>query len=244
MSSEEKTTPRDAGSWAKPVGKLAVSDVPEGAVNLNVEGRRVLSPIQGFGKMWQKTYKVRLGGAGPNPQEVIAVWKAEFPSFWPPGNVFYAPLTGIAPGEVALLSAAVPGGLKLSTGVFVLYADDESFTFMTPQGHMFAGWITFSAQRENGDTVAQAQILMRAQDPLTEVGLALGGHKKEDEFWQHTLRSVARRFGAPSEPETQIVCVDKKRQWRRAGNIWHSAAIRSGIYMAGGPVRALRGKRA
>ena len=35
--------------------------------------------------------------------------------------------------------------MKLSTGVMVLYADDESFTLMTPQGHMFAGWITFSA---------------------------------------------------------------------------------------------------
>ena len=39
----------------------------------------------------------------------------------------------------------LPGGMKLSTGVMVLYADDESFTLMTPQGHMFAGWITFSA---------------------------------------------------------------------------------------------------
>ena len=39
----------------------------------------------------------------------------------------------------------LPGRMKLSTGVMVLYADDESFTLMTPQGHMFAGWITFSA---------------------------------------------------------------------------------------------------
>ena len=237
MSSEEKTSPRDAGNWAKPVEKLAVSDMPEGAVNINVEGRRVLSPIQGFGRMWQKTYKVALRGAGVSPQEVISVWKEEFPSFWPPGNVFYAPLTGIAPGEVALLSASVPGGLKLSTGVLVLYADEESFTFMTPQGHMFAGWITFSAHLEDGEPVAQAQVLMRAQDPLTEVGLSLGGHKKEDEFWQHTLRAVARRFGVEAEPETQIVCVDRKRQWRRAGNVWHSAAIRSGLYQATKPIR-------
>ena len=39
----------------------------------------------------------------------------------------------------------LPGKMKLSTGVMVLYADEESFTLMTPQGHMFAGWITFSA---------------------------------------------------------------------------------------------------
>ena len=46
---------------------------------------------------------------------------------------------GINPGDVALLDLAVGGGVKLSTGVFVLYADTESFTLMTPQGHMFAG---------------------------------------------------------------------------------------------------------
>ena len=55
--------------------------------------------------------------------------------------------------------------MKLSTGVMVLYADEESFTLMTPQGHMFAGWITFSAAEEDGATVAQAQVLMRAQRP-------------------------------------------------------------------------------
>ena len=74
-------------------------------------------------------------------------WKAEFPSFWPAGNRFFAPLTGIQPGEVALSRARSGGGMKLSTGVLVLYADEESFTFMTPQGHMFAGWVTFSVVR-------------------------------------------------------------------------------------------------
>ena len=53
--------------------------------------------------------------------------------------------------------------MKLSTGVMVLYADEESFTLMTPQGHMFAGWITFSAIEDGDDTVAQAQVLMRAR---------------------------------------------------------------------------------
>jgi hypothetical protein len=31
-----------------------------------------------------------------------------------------------------------------------------------PAGHMFAGWITFSAAEEDGVTVAQCQVLMRA----------------------------------------------------------------------------------
>jgi hypothetical protein len=39
---------------------------------------------------------------------------------------------------VALLNMTLPGKMKLSTGVMVLFADEESFTLMTPQGHMFA----------------------------------------------------------------------------------------------------------
>ena len=116
-----------------------------GAVNLNVAGKRLAGPIQGFGKMWQKTYQVRLPRDRVSPTDLVATWKQRFPDFWPDGNRFYAPLTGIAPGEVALLNLTVAGGMPLSTGVLVLYADDESFTLMTPQGHMFAGWITFSA---------------------------------------------------------------------------------------------------
>ena len=100
---------------------------------------------------------------------------------------------------MALLQASVGGGMKLSTGVFVLYADEESFTFMTPQGHMFAGWITFSAEEVDGATVAQCQVLMRAQDPLTEVGLVLGGHR-QDRFWQDTMRALAARFEDEAEP--------------------------------------------
>jgi hypothetical protein len=233
----DESTPRDAGNWARPVDRLAVDNVPAGALD-TVGGKQVVSPIQGFGKMWQKTYRVSLAGAEVTPAEVIEVWKAEFPRFWPAGSQFHAPLTGIAPGEVALLQASVGGGLKLSTGVFVLYADEESFTFMTPQGHMFAGWITFSAADEGATTVAQCQVLMRAQDPLTELGLVLGGHRKEDRFWEATLRALAIRFGVTADPETTVVCVDRHRQWRRAGNVRHSSAFRSGVHTATAPLRS------
>ena len=64
------------------------------------------------------------------------------------------------------LVRAVPGGMTLSTGVRVIYADEESFSFMTPAGHMFAGIITFSAYDDAGDTVIQIQALIRASDPL------------------------------------------------------------------------------
>ncbi len=42
-----------------------------------------------------------------------------------------------------------------------------------------------------------------------------------------------------AEVETQVVCVDRRRQWRKAGNIRHSAAIRSGMYAMTAPARLL-----
>jgi hypothetical protein len=223
--------PRNAGNWAKPVSTLTVTDERDGAPNL-VEGKRLLSPVQGFGKMWQKTYTVRLDGATATPAEVISRWRENFPAFWPEGNDFYPPLTGLEPGEVGLIKAAGPGGMKFKTGVMVLYADDESFTLMTPEGHMFAGWITFSAFEQDGATVAQTQVLMRAQDPLSEMGLAMGGHRMENRFWEQTLRNLAAHLGC-AEPEvtTAVTCVDKRRQWSRAKNVRHSVAIRSTLHM-------------
>ena len=122
----------------------------------------------------------------------------------------------------------------------VLYADAESFTLMTPQGHMFAGWITFSALDAGNETVAQAQVLMRASDPIFELGLTLGGHGQEDRFWQRTLIRLAAHFEHAGEVETHVVCVDKRRQWRRCRNLWHSSAIRSTIYTLGAPGRGVK----
>lgn len=229
MSTPPSKPPRDAEHWAQTVSALHAEDVPEGAVSL-VEGKRLVGPIQGFGKMWQKTYRVKPRGAEVSPADVIREWKENFPSFWPQGNELYAPITGIKSGEVALIKATVPGGLTLSTGVMVLYADEKSFTLMTPQRHLFAGWITFSAAEEDGATVAQAQVLMRARDPLVEIALRLGGHRKENEFWEATLRSLAAHVGVEAEPETRVVCVDKRRQWSQVTNVWHSAPIRSSLH--------------
>ncbi len=241
-SGTTEVTARDAAHWAKSVSRLNVSEVPDGATGINVSGKRLTSPIQGFGKMWQKTYQVRLPGSRTSSADLIATWKQRFPDFWPAGNHFYGPLTGIAPGEVALIDATLPGRLKLSTGVMVLYADDESFTLMTPQGHMFAGWITFSATDDATETVAQAQVLMRASDPIFELGLILGGHRQEDRFWQETLTNVGRHFGVEdAEVDTAVVCVDKKRQWRRWTNVWHSSAIRSTLYTLNAPFRGVAG---
>jgi hypothetical protein len=232
--------PRDAAFWAKEITALRLGEVPAEAINLNVTGKRVVSPIQGFGRLWQKTYRVELAGIDTTPAAVIATWKQAFASFWPPSGRFYGPLTSIAPGDVALLNLAVPGGVKLSTGILVLYADDESFTFMTPQGHIFAGWITFSAAEQDGVTAVQTQVLLRANDPLYELAMPLAIHRQEDRFWRQTLANLARHLGV-AEPKvtTTVVCVDRRRQWSRAVNVWHNAGIRSALYAVGAPLRAL-----
>ncbi len=232
---------RDAQFWARPVSRLKVSDIPTGAVKVNVEGRQVVGPLQGFGQLWQKTYRIRLSGANTTPAEIIRTWKENFPNFWPSGNRFYAPLTGLAPGEVAVLDLSMPGGMKLSTGVMVLYADDESFTLMTPEGHMFSGWITFSAFEEENAIVAQAQALVRANDPLYELGFRLGGSSQEDRFWESTLRALAGHFGVDGHAQTQVTCVDPRLQWSQAGNIRYNAGIRTMLYRIAAPLRWMKG---
>jgi hypothetical protein len=234
--------PRNADSWARKVDRLEVNP-RDGVRGTNVAGRRLTGPVQGFGKMWQKSYRMK-AGSRIGPEQAIATWKEHFPEFWPKGNRFAGALTGINPGDVALLDLALGGGVKLSTGVFVLYADAESFTLMTPQGHMFAGWITFSAERESSqadaETVVQALVLMRANDPLYEVAMTCGGHRKEDKFWAATLTALGERLGVPDpRVETKTTCVDSKRQWRHANNIWHNSMIRSMLQTIAAPFTGL-----
>jgi hypothetical protein len=230
-----------SATWARPVDRLALGAVPDEAINLNVSGKRLAGPLQGFGQLWQKTYRIPFDGADPTPQDVISVWKREFATFWPSNARFYAPFAEIAPGEVGLINNDVPGGQVLSTGVMVIYADDESFTFMTPEGHVFAAWITFSAERDSeAGTVAQVQALLRASDPMFELLLMTGGHGQENRHWETTLSNLASRFGATGTPTTSQVCVDRGRQWRQAGNIRHNAAIRSGLWMMAHPRRMFR----
>ena len=133
---------------------------------------------------------------------------------------------------MALLDLSVGGGVKLSTCVFVLYADAESFTLMTPQGHQFAGWITFSAERAGQTTAVQAQVLMRANDPLYELGMPVM-QRKEDKFWMATLTALGQRLGVP-DPKVELTrtCVDSRRQWRHARNVWHNSMVRSVLQTA------------
>jgi hypothetical protein len=236
-------TGRDTANWAPSVDHLSAVGV-EGAKVDSVTGKRVSGPLQGFGQLWQRTYTVPLTGADLTPQQLIAAWKVGFSTFWPKSATFYAPLAGIAPGEVALFDVApMPGSpVKLSTGVMVLYADDESFTFMTPEGHTLSAWITFSAHRDGDVTIAQVQALERAADPLDELIYVLTS-RLMDRFWRETLTNLAGHVGAV-EPtvDTLVVCLDKRRQWRYVRNLRNSASIRTVRRTLGAPIRRLTGR--
>jgi hypothetical protein len=229
----------DTASWATPSAALRVGEMPAGAINQNVAGRRLVGPVQGFGQLWQKTYRVRLGDA-VSPADVIREWKTNYASYWPTGNRFYAPPSGLQPGDVALINAVSLGGVQVSTGIRVIYADDESFSFMNAEGHPAAGMITFSAVRDDAGVCAQVQLLIRANDPFYDLMLPLYGHRAEDQMWTKTLASLAAHFGASAAVTMERILVDRRRNWSEAKNLWQNAAIRSGLYMTGLPVRWLR----
>jgi hypothetical protein len=235
--------PRDAGNWAGHVETLKVAAVPAGAVNINVDGRRVVGPLQGFGALWQKTYQVRLRGEGLTPAQVIRTWKERFPEFQPPQNRFYPSVAGVAPGEVVLINASLQG-MSVGTGVMVLYADEESFTLMTPEGHPESGWVTFSAfeaEDAEGAIVAQVQSMARANDPVYELGFRFGASRMQEQIWTHVLSSLAAHFECEQDVSLSKACVDPKLQWSQAKNIWHNAAMRSMLYRMAAPARWVRG---
>ncbi|MFN2167529.1 MAG: hypothetical protein ACK2U9_14845 [Anaerolineae bacterium] len=242
--SEQETVPVDReAAWAKPVGKLQVVEAPDGALNLNVDGRGLTGPLQGFGQLWQKTYRIRLAGSQATPGEVVSFWKANLPHLMPDDSRFYPSLSGVKPGEVLLINATLPGmpgGMPVSTGVLVLYADDESFSVMTPDGHPESGFNTFSAFEADGVTVCQIQSLARANDPVYELGFRLlGGGEQQERIWHHVLTQLAANYGVTAAVEMDKVCVDGRLQWNRAGNVRHNAVIRTTL-MA--PVRWVKAR--
>lgn len=234
-------TSRDEAYWAKPTGTLKVGEVSSDAMNLNVEGRQTVGPLMGFGQLWQKTYRIRLGPEIA-PERVVQAWKENLPNLMPADSRFYPSLTGVAPGEVVLINATLPGlpgGIPVSTGVRIIYADDVSFTVMTPAGHPEAGFNTFSAYEEDGVTVGQIQSLGRANDPIYELGYRLmGGAKQQEAIWRHVLGALARLFDVTAPVELQKVVVDNRVQWRYAGNVRYNALIRTVLHT---PVRWIKG---
>jgi anti-anti-sigma factor len=228
------------GRWAKPVDRLAVPDLPAKAINLNVQGRRPTGPMKGFGPLWLRTYQVKLAGSSATPAEVIGVWKAQFAGFWPQGSSLYGADRPIEAGDVGVLNLAGPAGMTIATGVLVIYADETSFCFLSVEGHMFGGMITFTACDENGATVLQVRALLRSSDPMYEMGQRLGfAVKAEDAFWHGTLANLAAHFGVRGQPvQQEATLLDPTIDWARATNLWHNAAMRTTLHL---PIRLARG---
>jgi hypothetical protein len=227
------------GRWAEPVDRLSVPDLPIEAINLNVEGRRPTGPMKGFGPLWLRTYDIRLAHATVAPAEVVQAWKEHFGSFWPPGSTFHGVDRPIEAGDVGVLNLAGPMGMTIATGVLVIYADEESFCFLSVEGHMFGGMITFGAYEEDGTTVAQVRAMLRSSDPVYEMGQRMGfAVRAEDQFWQGALTNLAAHFGVEGEAVRQeAILLDPRFRWSKVTNLWYNAAIRTTLHL---PVRWIR----
>ena len=228
----------DALQWARPVQEMHVAKTPDSRSGLNVEGRRPVGPIRGFGQMWEKTYEFRSPDVRRTPAEVAATMKENFVRFQPPQNHFYPSPAGIKAGETVLIVSSVMG-VPIHTGVLVSYADDVSFTFVTPQGHPESGWVTFRAFREAEDTVCQIQGLARANDPVYEIAFRLHGSKFQEQTWKHVLGSLANHLEVASTVTMRKRCIAPNLQWSQAGNIRHNAQLWTLAYLLIWPFRRL-----
>ncbi|MEI3867277.1 hypothetical protein V6S02_09315 [Microbacterium sp. CCNWLW134] len=235
--------PRDAANWARKVDRLQVTD-PAEPHGYNIQGKRVAGPMNGFGRLWQRTYLADLGTT-VTPEAVVADWRAHFGDYWPRMGRFHSSFSTIQPGDVTALTA---GGV--TTGIMVLYADDTSFTFLTPEGHMFAAMITFSAEKDTADedaaerTIARISMLLRCSDPLFESMWPLA-RRGEDVFWPGVLRNLAHAHGVTEVTITErTVCVDRRRLWANWRNIRHNSGIRTVVHALSAPIRRTRAERA
>ncbi len=240
---------RPAREWAAPVNRLEVHEVPAGATNINLDGQRVATPLKGFGALWQKTYRVRLEGLDVTPEQVVQIWKANFPRYQPPENRFYPTMAGIRPGELIFIDGKVPPlpgmpkFLPVSSGVLVLYADETSFSIVTPEGFPEAGYNTWSAYRDpDGVTVAQVQTFARTADPLYEFfyrGLGISAH--QDHVWTYVLSRLAESLGTRNpQPSIEKHVIDPRLQWREITSLPRNAAIRTVFYLMAAPLRWMR----
>ena len=221
---------QDEHFWTPSIDKITVPFTSPAGYNLNVNGRSPVGPVNGFGQLWQKIYWLHVSDSAITPEDAIKALKENFPSFQPSYNHFYPSPQGIKPGEVVLFDSMTPGG-PVSSGVLVLYADERSFTFITPQGHPESGWITFTAARgEDGKTVVQLLGLARSNDFVYEAAFRLVGSKMQVRIWTSLLRSLAHHLGVRPDISVNQTCVDPGLQWSDLNNIGYNAQIRTLFY--------------
>lgn len=228
--------------------RVDVQNPPDEEFAANLDDKVLTQPDEGFGRLWERTYRVRLEGSKATAAEVMANWKRNFPIFQPEENRFMPTEGGlseggIAPGAIIYIGAdLVPGATAISevkSGVQVVHADALSFTVQTPEGFPVSGWNHFSTFDEAGAVVAQVHGRERANDPLYEFGYRfLGGAKQQEKIWTHVLESLAEFHGV-SQPnvQKQMALVDARVRWRNAGNLWQNAAVRTLLLKLTSPFR-------
>jgi len=226
LTTIQTTPPIDTEYWGIAETPLAVPKFPPEAINMNIKGRRIVGPVDGFGALWQKRYRLPIVDHGLSPEKIIDILKNEFPNLQPEYNHFYPGSRGIVPSEIIAIDSSTPGG-PVSTGVMVLYADKESFTFITPQGHPESGWVTFSVERSGNALTAQILGLARANDPVYELAFRMIGSEMQIRIWRHVLESLANYLKVPADVSVEARCLDPGLQWSQAGNIWYNAQART-----------------
>ncbi len=215
----------DAG-WSPKVDRLRVTERPEGAFARNMDGRRICGQLQGFGPMWEKTYWLTIKEPAIKKEDVLRAMEEHFVEFQPPENSFYPTSNGIAPGEMIFIDSKTPGGV-VSTGVMVLYMDDNNLTFVTPQGHPEAGWITFSVYERKDSVCVQIQGLVRASDPFFELAFTIAGSKFQETIWKHVLSSLAKYLDVEDNVQMKKYSPATDLQWSNFGNILYNSQLRS-----------------
>jgi pyruvate/2-oxoglutarate dehydrogenase complex dihydrolipoamide dehydrogenase (E3) component/anti-anti-sigma regulatory factor len=215
--------------WAKPVSELFVPAMPKEGRNLNVNGLRAVGPVNGFGRLCQKVFRLHIGDPTILPEEAIAALKENFAGFQPSFNRFYPSPAGIKPGEIVLIDSSTPGG-PVSTGVMILFADERSFTFNTPQGHPECGFVSFSGHEGSAGTIVQILGLARAGDPIYEAAFRLVGSRIQTRIWTHVLTSLALYLGVPADMTFEQECVDRSLRWSQIGNVYYNAQVRTLIH--------------
>lgn len=216
-------------NWSEQRSSLFFEHAPKEARNLNVNGRRAVGPVSGFGRLWQKVFSLSMPSSAATPKEAVAALKVHFSEFQPAFNRFYASPKGILPGEIVLIDSMTPGG-PVSTGVVIMYADDLSFTFHTPEGHPECGFVSFRAREGRDATIVEIVGLARASDPMYEAAFRLAGSRIQTRIWKHVLTSLALHFGVPASLTLEAECVDPRLRWSHARNISLNAQVRTLIH--------------
>ncbi len=223
---EPSAAPRDKDFWAKPLERFPGSGLPDGAMDLNLKGRRPCGVMGGFGSLWKKVYELRVRDITSSPEELMKEFKENFPRLQAPFNRFYAGPSGLQPGAVVTIHSQTVAG-PVATGVMVMYCDPLCFSLITPQGHPEAGWMTFRAFQYGDVPVIQIVGFGRASDPLFELAYRVMGAKVQEKTWTHVLASFAEHLGVQADIVMVRERVDSALQWDNCLNIWQNAHART-----------------